>query len=162
MNKKVYIIISIIFIILLVICTYSNISQNGKKNTNNNLAKIEIYSANNNELLKVIKDVKILADYTNNFSFYEDYEENQESLKDTVNDLKEQYKFISYKAPVAKFGNKELEKNYTITLYENSNIVKMTASNESIKSFSLPEEFLTFYYNISNEDLQFFYSLIGK
>ena len=50
----------------------------------------------------------------------------------------------------------------TITLYENSNIIKMTVSNESIKSFSLPENFLTFYYNISNEELQFLISLINE
>ncbi len=162
MNKKVYIIISIIFIALLGICTYSNIFQKGEKNANNNLAKVEIYSANDNELLKVISDKKILENYNNNFSFYEDYEENQDSLKDSVHNLKEQYKFVSYKAPVAKYGSKELEENTIITLFENSNIIKMTVSNDSIKSFSLPEEFLTFYYNISNEDLQFFYSLIEE
>ena len=67
---------------------------------------------------------------------------------------------ISYKYPVARFGKKELEKNITIILYEDTSIIKMTVAEESIKGFSVPEDFLTFYYEISEEDMNFYRSLI--
>ncbi len=165
MNKKNYIIISIAFILLLCLGIFSSVFQKKDYSNNtvdNNLAKIEIYSTQNNELIKTIDNKKILNEYTKKLSFFEDYEENQENLKESIQKLKERYKFTSYKFPVAKLGSKELEENMTITLYENSNIIKMTVSNESIKSFSLPENFLTFYYNISNEELQFLISLINE
>ena len=113
--------------------------------------KSKIYSALNNELIKTIDNEKILSEYNNKLSFYEDYEENQEKLKENIQEQKEQYKLVDYKFPVSKIGNKELEENFTITLYENSNIIKMTASSESIKSFSLSQEFLSFYYSISDK-----------
>ena len=72
----------------------------------------------------------------------------------------EQYYLISYKYPVARFGEKELEENTIITLYEDTNIVKMTVAGESIKGFYVPEEFLTFYYEISDEDVNFYRSLV--
>lgn len=55
---------------------------------------------------------------------------------------------------------KELEENITITLYEDTNIIKMEVSQESIKSFPVPEEFLIFYYEISEEDMSFYRSLL--
>lgn len=60
---------------------------------------------------------------------------------------------------VARFGAKELEENNTITLYEGTNIVKMTVADGVIKSFSVPEEFLTFYYEMPEEEMEFFHSL---
>lgn len=164
MNKKSYIIISIIVILLLFIGILFSIfakEDNSVNNSNNNLAKIEIYSIQNNELIKTINSENILQNY-NRLSLFneEDIEENQEELKTKVKELEEEYTFISYKFPVAKLGNRELEKIMTITLYKDSNIVKTIIDNNSVKSFSLPEKFLTFYYNISNEDLEFLYSLI--
>lgn len=88
-----------------------------------------------------------------------DIEERQDELGKDLDEAKEQYDLISYKYPVARFGGKELEKNTTITLYENTNIVKMTVAEEAIKSLSIPEEFLTFYYELSEEEINFFRSL---
>ena len=163
MNKKTYIRMSVIVIFLLAFGILSSVFQENDYSNNignNNLAKIEIYSALNNELIKTIDNEKTLSDY-NKLSFYEDYDENQEKLKENIQEQKEQYKFVAYKFPVSQIGNKELEENFTITLYENSNIIKMTVSSESVKNFSLPQEFLTFYYSTSNEELQFLNSLIN-
>lgn len=71
----------------------------------------------------------------------------------------EQYHLVSYKYPAARFGDKELEEVMTLTLYEDNDIVKMTVADESIKAFSLPEELLTFYDEVSEEDMQFYRSL---
>lgn len=38
--------------------------------------------------------------------------------------------------------------------------IKMTVSGESIKGFSVPEEFLVFYYEVSEEEMNFYHSLV--
>ena len=53
----------------------------------------------------------------------------------------------------------DLAENITITLYEDTNIIKMEVSGESIKAFPISEEFLTFYYEISEEGMRFYRSL---
>jgi hypothetical protein len=81
-------------------------------------------------------------------------------LKESLEGKREQYYLISYKYPVAHFGEKELEENTTITLYENTNIAKMVVAGENIKAFSISEEFLTFYYELSDEEMEFYHSLV--
>lgn len=39
-------------------------------------------------------------------------------------------------------------------------IIKMTVAGESIKAFSIPEGFLTFYYELSEEEISFYRSLV--
>ena len=139
-------------------------AQQGKKYTLeelDNLAEIKIYSAENNELIETISDEEQLYQYNQcSLSFdNSDIEERQDELKKDLEGRKEQYYLVSYKYPVARFGGKELEENNIITLYENTNIIKMTVAEESIKTFSIPEEFLTFYYELSEEEMNFYRSL---
>lgn len=162
MNKKSYFIISIMLVVGLCICAGCSAGQ-GQKYTReelDNLAEIKIYSAEDHELIKTISDEEQLYLY-NQCMFFEDsdIEERQDELEKDLDEAKEQYDLISYKYPVARFGGKELEENTTITLYENTNIVKMTVAEEAIKSLSIPEEFLTFYYELSEEEINFFRSL---
>ena len=162
MNKK----ICIKFGILLVfgLCILAGCStQRGKYTIEDldDLAEIRIYSAENNELINTISDEEQLYQYNQCALFDEsDIIERQGELKKELDGAKEQYHLISYKYPVAHFGKKELEKNITITLYEDTNIVKMTVAEESIKGFSIPEELLIFYYEISEEDMKFYHSLV--
>lgn len=125
-----------------------------------NLAEIRIYSAENNELIKTISDEEQLYQY-NQCSLFDgsDIVELQDELEKGLEGAKEQYYLVSYKYPVARFGEKELEENITIILYENTNIIKMTVSEESIKGLSIPEEFLIFYYELSEEEINFYRSL---
>ncbi len=123
------------------------------------LVKIEIYSAESEELLKTVEDEETLYQY-NQLAFYDsDVETLQEELKEKVQDAKEAYFFISYKSPSAVINNGELEQVMTLTLYQESNVVKMTVSPESIKNISLPEELLTFYYEVSEEEREFYMKL---
>ncbi len=46
-----------------------------------------------------------------------------------------------------------------ITVYENSNIIKEQISPDNIKGTSVPEEYLTFYGTVSEEDREFLLSL---
>lgn len=163
MNKKIYIKISILLVFVLCICAGCS-AQQGRKYTIedlDNLAEIKIYSAENNELVKTISDEEQLYQY-NQYSLFDDsdIEERQDELEKNLEGAKEQYYLISYKYPVARFGEKELEENTTITLYKNTNIIKMTVAEENIKAFSIPEEFLTFYYELSEEDMDFYYFLV--
>lgn len=162
MNKKSYFIISILLVFGLCICAGCSAGQ-GQKYTRedlDNLAEIKIYAAKDHELIKTIIDEEQLYQY-NQCMFFEDsdIEERQDELEKDLDEAKEQYDLISYKYPVARFGGKELEENTTITLYENTNIVKMTVAEEAIRSLSIPEEFLTFYYELSEEEINFFRSL---
>ena len=162
MNKKIYIKISILLVFVLCICAGCS-AQQGRKYTIedlDNLAEIKIYSAENNELVKTISDEEQLYQY-NQYSLFDDsdIEERQDELEKNLEGAKEQYYLISYKYPVARFGEKELEENTTITLYENTNIIKMAVAEESIKAFAIPEEFLTFYYELSEEEINFYQSL---
>ncbi len=125
-----------------------------------NLVEVKIYSAENHELVKTIDDEEQLYQY-NHCSIFaaSDIEDRQNELKKDLEGAKEQYDLISYKRSAARFGGDEPEENTTITLYEDTNIVKMTVAEESIKAFSVPEEFLTFYYEISEEEMDFYRSL---
>ena len=85
-------------------------------------------------------------------------EENQKEIETYSN------RYISMKSPDMSYKEleklekqiaKELEENNTITLYENTNIIKITVAEESIKAFSIPKEFLTFYYELSEEEMSF-------
>ncbi len=149
----------------LCICICAGCSaQQGKKYTMedlDNMAEIRIYSAENNELIKTIDDEEQLYQY-NQCSLFDDsdIEEHQAELEKDLEGRKEQYYLTSYKYPVARFGGKELEENTTITLYEDTNIIKFTVSEASIKAFSVPKEFLVFYFEISEEEMNFYHSLV--
>ncbi len=165
MNKRNY--IKICMLLVLGLCVFTGCSPGQNKTYTmedlDNIAKIEIYSAKNDELIKTINDENQIYQYNHCvFSDDSDTEEYQEDLKKSIEGADEQYYFISYKYSAAHFSRQKTEKNSTITLYENSNIVKMTVSEESVKNISLPEEFLTFYYEISDEDMEFYHSLIEE
>ncbi|MCM1543237.1 MAG: hypothetical protein NC121_18545 [Blautia sp.] len=164
MNKKIYVKIGILLILGLYVCAGCSAGQERKYTTEelDNLAEIKIYSAENNELIKTISDEEQLYQYTQ-CSLWNDLDmegEHQNELKKGLEGVKEQYYLVSYKYPVARFGDKELEKIVTLTLYEDTNIIKMTVAQESIKAFSIPEEFLIFYYETFEEEMNFYRSLI--
>ncbi len=163
MNKKLYSKIRILLVFGLCICAGCS-AQRERKYTRedlDNLAEIKIYSAENHELIKTISDEEQLYQY-NQCSLFDgsDIEERQDELKKDLEGAKEQYDLVSYKYPVARFGEKELEENTTITLYEDTNIIKMTVAEESIKGFSVPEEFLIFYYELSEEEMNLYRSFV--
>lgn len=162
MNRRSDIIINILLVFGLCICAGCSAQQEEKYTVEDldNLAEIRIYSAENNELIKTISDEEQLYQY-NQCSFFDgsDIVELQDELEKGLEGAKEQYYLVSYKYPVARFGEKELEENITIILYENTNIIKMTVSEESIKGLSIPEEFLIFYYELSEEEINFYRSL---
>lgn len=161
--------IGILFVLGIWICTGCSVKQEGNYTLEelDNLAEIRIYDAENDELIKTINEDEQLYQYNQCLPLADEVadedtymEERQREWKEELEDAKAQYYLTTYKYPVSRFGKKELEKNTTITLYEDKNIIKMTVSEESIKAFSLPEELLTFYYELSEEELDFYHSLL--
>ncbi len=163
MNRKRGIKIGIQLVAGLCICAGCSAGQGGKYTLEelDNLAEIRIYAAKNNELIKTVSDEEQLYQF-NQCSIFDgtDIEERQEELKRDLEGAEEQYHLTAYKYPAARFGGKELVENMTITLYEDSDIIRMTVAEESIKAFTVPEEFLTFYYEAPEAEMEFYRSFV--
>ncbi len=71
------------------------------------------------------------------------------------------FTIAAMKEPAALINNGKMEKTFTITVYEGTDVVKMVVMPQ-IKNIALSEEFLTFYFEVPEEDMEFFLSLAGK
>lgn len=125
------------------------------------LSQIEVYSSDGH-LVNTILDEEILSqfndlDYTDISS---DTDAEMNALESTIGDLKVICTIISYKTPVAANHDGSLEKLMELTVYEDSNIIKEQIAPETIKGGYVPEEFLTFYVTVSDEDKKFILSLM--
>lgn len=124
------------------------------------LSQIEVYSSDGH-LVNTILDEEILSqfndlDYTDISS---DTDAEMEALESKIGDLNVICTIISYKTPVAANHDGSLEKLMELTVYEDSNIIKEQIAPETIKGGYVPEEFLTFYVTVSDEDKNFILSL---
>lgn len=130
----------------------------------NNLARIELYEAESGTLLKTIEDEETLYRYCREGAALEDAyaSEAEDALKETAEAAGASYYVEFYQYPAAKFGSKTPKKIMTITLYRDTNIAKMVAESEVIKNMALPEELLTFYYEMSEEESTFYGSLLEE
>ena len=125
------------------------------------LSQIEVYSSDGH-LVNTILDEEILSqfndlDYTDISS---DTDAEMEALESKIGDLNVICTIISYKTPVAANHDGSLEKLMELTVYEDSNIIKEQIAPETIKGGYVPEEFLTFYVTVSDEDKNFILSLM--
>jgi len=159
--KNRFLIMSFVFLLIILSgCTLKD-TANDKKYTAEELqmlAKLEIYSVNDNLLLHTIEDQDILFRFNSLDILYA-----LESDKD-INDIDLEnhnplYRIVAYKFPAAKINDGSLIENLTITVYEGTNIAKMQAPPGTIKNFPTPAEFLGFYSELSKEDKDFLVSL---
>lgn len=159
---------------VLAVCTLTGCGLSGENGYTreelNNLAKLEIYEAESDALLITIEDEETLYRYNQLFSASMNGEDLTEWEAETENYYesgegeleemaKEMYSIVVYKYPAAKFGDKEPVKFLTMTLYEDTDIARIIVAEESIKIISLPEEFLTVHYRMSEEESEFYESL---
>lgn len=125
-----------------------------------NLARLEIYSGEDEELLKVIDQKELLDQYDRCLAYEgQDLDEDQKELKEKAEEKEELFSIVSYKYPAALINDGTLEKNTTVTFYENSNILKVEVSEESIKNMYVSPDLLTFYCEAPEEDMEFYRSL---
>lgn len=140
-----------------------------------NLARLELYEAGSDELLRTIEDGETLYQYLQatevpdaDYEYEDDYEYYEYEawgggeLKEAAESAGEAYYLVVYRYPAAKFGSKEPEKVYTVTLYRDVKIAKMTGAEGLIKVIDLPEEMLTFWYEMSEEEADFYESLLTQ
>ena len=125
------------------------------------LSQIEVYSSDGH-LVNTILNEEILSqfndlDYTDISS---DTDAEMDALESKIGDLNVICTVISYKTPVAANHDGSLEKLMELTVYEDSNIIKEQIAPETIKGGYVPEEFLTFYVTVSDEDKKFILSLM--
>ncbi len=123
------------------------------------LAQIEIY-ADDGRLIDTISDEDILRRFSSlSYTDIPVEDSEQDELASVVGNLTEVYTIVIYKAPVAVYNDGTLEKLMELTIYEGSNIVKEQIALESMKTYKLPKEFLTFYSTVSAEEKDFILSL---
>ena len=147
---------------VLAVCALAGCGVSGERGYT---AKLEIYEAESGTLLKTIEDEETLDQFDRQFPVFGDWESESEyseeeikDLREKVREAKETYNIEVYKHPAAKFGNKKPKKILTMTLYEDTDITKITVADEAVKSFFLPEESLTFL----PEEFLIFYSEMPK
>ena len=125
------------------------------------LSQIEVYSSDGH-LVNTILDEEILSQFNdlNYTNISSDTDAGMDALESAIGDLNVICTIISYKAPVAAYHDRSLEKLMELTVYEDSNIIKEQIAPETIKGGYVPEEFLTFYVTVSDEDKNFILSLM--
>lgn len=158
MKRKLYILtLCSVIILLLIGC---NADKNTPEKDSQQLSLIQIYS-NDGKLINSIEDVDILYQFSHlgYTDFSADTDSEQTELENMTEELSALYTIISYKTPVAIYGDETLEKLTEITMYENSNIIKEQVEPENIKGLAIPEEYLIFYYTVSEDDKTFLLSL---
>ena len=129
-----------------------------------NTAKLELYEAESGELLKTIENEETLYRYVQAATFSDDaFEaERENELKETAENAGEAYCLVVYKYPAARYGDKEPEESYRTVLYRDVNIAKLIVGENSVKNMPLPEELLTFYYEMPEEEQTFYESLLPE
>jgi len=137
------------------------VNQGGRGKDLQGLSQIEIYSSDGH-LINTILDEEILSQF-NDLNYADvpsDTDAEMDTLESKAGDLNVLYTIVSYKTPVAAYNDGSLEKLMELTVYEDSNIIKEQIAPETIKGGYVPEEFLTFYVTVSDEDKNFILSLV--
>lgn len=161
MNKKIVFTIILSLIIAILSACSSGTTDNNREYTSQklqHLCRIEIYSAEDDTLINTIEDSDMLSQF-NELNVVSDFTDNEEEIKNALKDSTPLYRIVTYKSPAAVYNDGELEKLYTITVYKDTNIIKMEVSEETIKSFPVPSEYLTFYEDVTDEEMEFLMSL---
>lgn len=132
-----------------------------------NLARLEVYEAGSNTLLKTVEDEETLyrylqAEVFSGDAFESESEKEPEEIPETPESGDEAYYLVAYKYPAAKFGEQEPKKTYTTVLYRDTDIAKLVVEDESVIHIALPEELLTFYYRMSEDEQNFYESLLSE
>ncbi len=158
MNKKLIIVIALLSLITVLGGCASESTKAGQQ-----LAQIEVYSVADNTLVNTIEDEESVLEFNQKTAFEEewddDYMDQQEEIQKKLEEREPLYIFISYKKPVAMNNDGTLEKISEITVYKDSNIIKEQVSPDSVKNFAVPSEYLTTFYESSEETMDFLVSL---
>lgn len=121
------------------------------------IAKVDVFSAIDNQLIKTIKDRKVLDSFAENTSEIDNVLADEENPK--LLDYPEDYIFVFYRVS-AEVGSNDYVKLYDITTYKDTNILKLKISPDTIKNIRVPASFLTYSYEATDEMIQYLYALL--
>ena len=147
----------LIFALLLTACSYN--TPSGKQKDEKKHSKIELYSAQDHELLQTIDN----QDTVNKLLDTSDWEV-IESISD---DLKPEYIMLAYQEKTLLYGqDPDEERDYelitTVITYQNSPYIKEIISSTVVKNMIIPENALTFYYAIPDHVQEDLHELIDE
>lgn len=147
--------------IIILVLFLTGCSFNAPQNSNEDMkkqSKIEIYSVQDETLLKTIDD----QDTVNNL-----LETNNWKQTEAVSDnLVPEYKLLIYQEETLLLGqDPDEERDYelieTIITFQNSPYIKDVISSEVIKGAIIPENIMTFYYIMSDDAKEELYGLLS-
>ncbi|WP_101698275.1 hypothetical protein [Clostridium minihomine] len=165
-RKPREIIIIFLFLSIIVssecVTTFTNSSTLNTPATQS-LALAEVYSAKDWEWLKAIEDQNTLNFISAVLSpVTQEKFQKQPSKTKTLQHLKPEYLFRLYKSGAAHSNSRFPEKMLDITLYKNTNTLRMQLPVSITKSQSLLTDYLTYYYDAPAEVIAYFKSLAPR
>ncbi len=136
----------LLFLFLILLCGCNSNSTN-----KNNISKIEIYSAEDNDLL-VASDNKDKVSFLNEQLEIEPLILSDEEITSFNNNHNHDLIIKVYKKEVSAIdsGDKYI---FTLTTYKGTNVVKMEVQPEAIPSIKIPKDNLVFYYTATQETI---------
>jgi hypothetical protein len=162
MSKKNILVLSFLALVVILL-GYNNLSKiSGKETTSQKLqrlSRIEVYSAKDNVLINTFEDRDALLQFDKVCTDILSVSGNEEDVNTFPGNKLPLYTIITYKKSAAIYSKKELEKSLTLTLYQDSNKIKLEVAPENVKAFSVPDEYLTFYADLSDENLKYLLAL---
>lgn len=147
----------LIFALLLTGCRYNTPRE--KQEDEKKHSKIELYSAQDDELLQTIDN----QDTVNKLLNTSDWEV-IESISD---DLKPEYIMLAYQEKTLLYGQdpneaRDYELIATVITYQNSSYIKEIISSTVIKNMIIPENALIFYYAMPDDIQEDLHELIDE
>ena len=125
-------------------------------------ARLEVYEADGTTLINTVEDEEAVARFEAGGWGQEDgISSDVDPAGKDLEGREPLFMIAAMKEPAALINNGKMEKTFTITVYEGTDVVKMVVMPQ-IKNIALSEEFLTFYFEVPEEDMEFFLSLAGK
>lgn len=149
--------ILLIFALLLMGCSHN--TPQGKQKDEKKHSKIELYSAQDHELLQTIDN----QDTVNKLLDTSDWE----VIESISADLKPEYIMLAYQEKTLLYGqDPDEERDYeliaTVITYQNSPYIKEIISSTVVKNMIIPENALTFYYAMPDHIKEDLHELIDK
>lgn len=124
-------------------------------------ARLEVYEADGTTLINTVEDEEAVARFEAGGWGQEDgISSDVDPAGKDLEGREPLFMIAAMKEPAALINNGKMEKTFTITVYEGTDVVKMVVMPQ-IKNIALSEEFLTFYFEVPEEDMEFFLSLAG-
>lgn len=148
--------------IIILVLFLTGCSFNAPQNSNEDMkkqSKIEIYSVQDETLLKTIDD----QDTVNNLLETNNWKET-EAVSDN---LVPEYKLLIYQEKTLLLGQDPAEKRdyeliETIITFQNSPYIKDVISSEVIKGAIIPENIMTFYYIMPDDTIEELHELLSN